>query len=65
MGDPMMVRVRKEVGRYTAMLGGAAKGLVPGDGGELWGGFRPAGTPVSYVLRWDPIHTSTTSPDRT
>lgn len=54
MGDPMMVRVRKEVGRYAAMLGGAAKGLVPGDSRELWEGFRQAGTPVSYVLRRDP-----------
>lgn len=61
VGDLMMVRVRKEVGRYAAMLGGAAKGPVPGDSGELWEGFRPAGTPVSYVRRRDSIHTSTTS----
>ena len=65
MGDPMMARVRKGVGSHAAKLGGAAKGLVPGDGGELWEGFRRAGTPVSYVLRQDPIHTPTTSPDRT
>ena len=40
--------------RDDAMLGGAARRLVPDDSGELWEGFRQLGPPVSSVLRRDP-----------